>query len=163
MAWTGKEPEGPVLTDKEEKIAQGKALIASGVSQVKAAKVVGVSRGTLQDHYHRWVKSDPATKDRLEGEIIAKAFQIARLAQDRLVTALEGPEKIAVGELNVLYGTATDKLARFRRWDKRSDLNLGDLSAQLGSVMDDVREASFSVVKDDGSTTSVRMERTKGE
>ena len=108
--------------------------------------------------------ANPAAKDALEQEIIARSVAIAHQCQDILLERLHDPErakKLSAMEINAIGGTWADKLSRYRKWGSSTVLDLGGASDTLGSLMNRLQSASITMTARDGSETTVTVENTQ--
>lgn len=101
------------LSEREQRIAAGIALVREGKSLNRAAKIVQVPRSTLTRYVQgvRQLGNSNGRETRL-ADVEELSFDIARIAGERIRESLsETPEEWKPGDLVKAYGTATDKSA----------------------------------------------------
>lgn len=122
------------ITVRQEKIAEGVALIVGGMQIKKAAQVVGIPYSTLYAQYQRLMERiTPQKIDELEDRILAHAARFATRSGTELAERLEdAPDDFSVRDLIASHreGRETVGAIQERKQGGKGDF-LGNLAASI--------------------------------
>lgn len=105
-------PKGQ-LSERQQRIAAGLAMIREGSSIKKAAEVCRIPKTTMWEYHHSLRSlSDPEIKvDRDMKAIQAATYDIAQIASEKIIESLsDNAEDWKPGDLVKAYGVAVDKI-----------------------------------------------------
>ncbi len=111
--------------------------VMTGDSERQAARKTGVSKTAIHNAIVRLREGTTAGElDLWEQRILAGAFEISARAGHEIVGRLEtDPESFSPKELNILWGTSTDKIAANRGWGKGADKGASDWTSALAKAL----------------------------
>ena len=137
------------LSERQNAIAEGIAMIASGHSRSAAARETGIARSTLNAAYARILAaSSDSQREQLDQEIISHAVIAANLAGLEINRRLADPAMIAAittKELAVIGGISTDKVALKRRWARPEDAGSEDFLQAFAATASRVRKVTVEL------------------
>jgi hypothetical protein len=125
-------PHIPDTATREERIAAGVGLIASGCSVRDAAAATRLSRQTVYDHWRRYI-GQPGRAEEIaairHGLVERWAHAALKAAEDVASALEERRHDLNAVQLATVGGIATDKLDRLLGWSK------SDAAASVGSAL----------------------------
>ena len=103
--------EPGALSERDQRIAAGLALVREGTSMKRAAQIAQVPRTTLMRYRDNLSKLGTSNgREQRLADVEELSFDIARIAGERIRESLNDPEETwKPGDLVKAYGTATDK------------------------------------------------------
>lgn len=148
-------PKGQ-LSERQAKIAAGLSLIRDrGYSMYRAAKEVGVSQSVMWRHARGLVANiDDGGVAANERAVVAGSFDIAQMAEERIVDRLADPAADwNNGDLTKVWGIAVDKIALRRRWRDGSETRADEHGISAISKM--LQGATIVLAKPDPAADAI--------
>lgn len=152
-------PKGQ-LSERQERIATGLAMIQNGSSIKRAAQTCGIPVSTLWNYHHgiSTLGSETGFERDLKS-VQAVSHDIALIAGENIVKSLTTePEAWKPGDLVKAYGVATDKVIAFQAGGQASAPN--GIAELVGSLLE---QGDISIKRRDKAAEAVEVEAERVE
>jgi len=108
-------PQPVALSERQQRIAAGMAMVRDGMSLRKASAAARVPRATLHGYMQGVSKLGRQEEHGRLEQVTDYSYDISLIASEAIIESLsERPHEWKPGDLNRAYGTATDKIIALR-------------------------------------------------